>query len=75
MVKRCPPSGSGNSSEYELKPDISDDENDYEDIKSPRKKSKKSSTKAGPVSRSLTSTMKNISLTDEEGDTSKMDSC
>jgi len=58
-----------------MKPDISDDENDYEDVKSPKKKSKKSLVKAGPVSRSLASTIKNICLTDEEGDTSKMDSC
>ena len=61
MVKRCPPSDSGNSSEYELKPDISDDENDYEDedIKSPKKKisptkkPKKSLSKT-PVSPPLT---------------------
>ena len=59
MVKR-PPSDSGTSSGYELKPDISDDENDnnddYEDIKekkmrlgSPSKKSKKPAAKAVPV--------------------------
>jgi hypothetical protein len=56
MVKRSPPSDSGNSNEYELKPDISDgeNENDFEDIKSsnkkvPVKKSKKSPSKT-PVS-------------------------
>jgi hypothetical protein len=54
MVKRSPPSDSGNSSEYEMKPDIPDDENDndFEDIQSPKKripKKSKKSPKAGPV--------------------------
>lgn len=41
MVKRSHTSDSANSSEYEHKSDISDEENedDYEDIKSPKKKS------------------------------------
>jgi hypothetical protein len=36
MVKRSPPTDSGDSSEYELKHDISDEENenDFVDIKS-----------------------------------------
>jgi hypothetical protein len=58
MVKRPSPSDSGNSSEYELKPDISDDENDLKDQDTkqtkqriPVKKPKPSSSiKAGPVS-------------------------
>jgi hypothetical protein len=71
MVKRSPPTDSGNSSEHEIKPDISDgdNENDLEDIKSPKKKvpmkkSKKSPSKT-PVSSALTINRDGVFKTDQ----------
>jgi hypothetical protein len=51
MVKRCPPSDSGSSSDYELKPDISDEDNekDFKDSKSPQKKVQKKKSEESPL--------------------------